>query len=173
MSNHKAISRAKKGKRIRQVGVLPYRYTPEGGVEFLLITSRATNRFVIPKGWQIKGKTDPQSAGKEAEQEAGIVGRAQTSPIGEYQYWKRLRTSFVPVTVRVFAMRVEGELPQWRERKERKRAWLTPEQAAMLVEEPALSALLLRAPRDIEAASPGAASAKATVAGPTAALRPA
>src|SRR5262249_30616766 len=132
MSARKAKSQARKGKRIRQVGVLPYRYTPEHEIEFMLITSRTTHRFVIPKGWQMKGKTDPQSAGKEAEQEAGILGRPQTSPIGEYQYWKRLRTSFVPVTVRVFAMRVDGELPEWRERRERKRAWLTPEQAAML-----------------------------------------
>lgn len=149
---HKVVSRAKKGKRIRQVGVLPYRRADVGGLQFLLITSRTTNRFIIPKGWQMKGKSDSKAAGKEAEQEAGIIGRLDSSPIGEYQYWKRLRSSFVPVTVRVFAMHVDGELPEWREQGDRKRAWLKPEDAAALVDEPSLSAMLLQAPRVIASA---------------------
>src|SRR5262245_42256935 len=154
----KVVSRAKKGKRIRQVGVLPYRRAEDGGLEFLLITSRTTNRFIIPKGWQMKGKSDPKAAGKEAEQEAGIVGRLDASPIGEYQYWKRLRSSFVLITVRVFAMRVDGELPEWRERGNRQRAWLKPEDAAVLVDEPSLSAMLLQAPR-VLAGAPDATGA--------------
>jgi hypothetical protein len=142
---------AKKGKPIRQVGVLAFRRAPGGDVAFMLITSRETRRFTIPKGWQMKGKSDAQAAGKEAMDEAGVTGRLGRSPIGEYQYWKRLRTAFVPINVQVFAMEVEKELRNWRERKQRKRAWLTPEQAATLVDEPALSALLLEAGRSLTA----------------------
>jgi 8-oxo-dGTP pyrophosphatase MutT (NUDIX family) len=150
MTKHKAKALAKKGKPIRQVGALGYRRGPNREVQFMLITSRETRRFTIPKGWQIKGKSEPQSAGKEAKQEAGIAGRIGSTPIGEYQYWKRLRTAFVPITVRVFAMEVEQELSEWRERRQRRRAWLTPEQAAALIDEPALGALLLDAARALE-----------------------
>jgi hypothetical protein len=150
MTRHKAKALAKKGKPIRQVGVLGYRHGPNREIQFMLITSRETRRFTIPKGWQIKGKNEPQSAGKEAKQEAGIVGRLGSTPIGEYQYWKRLRSAFVPITVRVFAMEVEEELSRWREHRQRTRAWLTPEQAETLVDEPALGALLLDAGRALE-----------------------
>jgi hypothetical protein len=150
MTRHKAKAMAKKGKPIRQVGVLAYRYGPGRELQYMLITSRETRRFTIPKGWQIKGKNEPQSAGKEAKLEAGISGRIASVPLGDYQYWKRLRSAFVPITVRVFAMEVEEELAEWRERRERKRAWLTPEQAATLVDEPTLGTLLLDAVRKLE-----------------------
>jgi 8-oxo-dGTP pyrophosphatase MutT (NUDIX family) len=150
MTRHKAKVMAKKGKPIRQVGVLAYRRGPKRELQFMLITSRETRRFTIPKGWQIKGKNEAQSAGKEAKQEAGITGRLGSVPLGEYQYWKRLRSAFVPITVRVFAMEVGEELSDWRERRQRQRAWLKPEQAAALVDEPALADLLLDAARKLE-----------------------
>jgi hypothetical protein len=104
---------------------------------------------MIPKGWRIKGKSEVRSAGKEARQEAGVVGALDRTPIGEFQYWKRLRTAFIPITVKVFAMEVRRELSQWREKRERKRAWLKPEQAAALVDEPALSTILLEARENV------------------------
>jgi len=131
-----------KGKRLSQVGVLAYRRGASGALELLLITTRRTKRFMIPKGWRMKGKTEARSAGKEARQEAGVVGSPDGSPIGKFQYWKRMRSGFVPITVKVFAMEVDRELPEWREQKERMRAWLRPEQAAALVDEPALSTML-------------------------------
>jgi 8-oxo-dGTP pyrophosphatase MutT (NUDIX family) len=146
MTKRKAKSMARKGKAIRQVGVLAYRRGAGGAVEILLVTSRRTKRFIIPKGWQMKGKSDPRSAGKEALQEAGIVGRPGRIPIGEYRYWKRLRSAFVPITVTVFPMEVAEVLTDWRERRQRQRAWMRPDEAAVLVDEPALSTMLLAAP---------------------------
>jgi hypothetical protein len=39
-----------------QIGVLPYRITSDGEVEVMLLTSRGTGRWVIPKGWPMIGK---------------------------------------------------------------------------------------------------------------------
>jgi len=149
MRTRKAIRRARKGKSLTQVGVLAYRRARSGALELLLVTTRSTRRFMIPKGWRMKGKSEVRSACEEAREEAGVVGSPERSPIGTFQYWKRLRAAFVPITVKVFAMEVESELAEWRERGERSRAWLAPEQAAALVDEPALSAILLGASQHI------------------------
>lgn len=95
MKQKKAAALIKRGKTLKQVGVLPYRRLPSGEAEFLLITSRGTQRFVIPKGWRMKGKPDWKAAAIEAEQEAGVLGETDRNPIGQYRYWKRLRSAFV------------------------------------------------------------------------------
>jgi 8-oxo-dGTP pyrophosphatase MutT (NUDIX family) len=122
MRSGKAIRRARKGKRLTQVGVLAYRLDDSGSLQLLLVTTRSTHRFMIPKGWRIKGKSDVRSAGEEAREEAGVVGSPERSPIGTFQYWKRLDDAFVPITVKVFAMEVDRELAEWREQNERRRA---------------------------------------------------
>ena len=113
-------------------------------VPTLLIFSggRETKRFVIPKGWRMKGKSDAQAAAREAGQEAGVGGRIDPVPIGTYRYWKRLRRTFVPVSVTVYGLEVEDELDDWKERGERSREWLTREQAISLVDEPELVTLI-------------------------------
>ena len=70
MKSKKAEKIARRGEMLDQIGALPYRRGPSGAVEFLLLTSRGTRRFVIPKGWRIKGKSDSQAAAVEARQEA-------------------------------------------------------------------------------------------------------
>jgi 8-oxo-dGTP pyrophosphatase MutT (NUDIX family) len=149
VSRRKAVQRARKGNQVWQVGVLAYRRDSGGALELLLITTRRTQRFMIPKGWRMKGKSEARSAGEEAKEEAGVVGALGDTPIGQFQYWKRLRAAFVLITVRVFAMEVDRELSHWREKGQRRRAWLKPEHAAALVDEPALSAILLDAPENI------------------------
>ena len=49
-----------------QFAALPWRRNAEGEVEVLMITSRDTRRWVIPKGWPIKGIKSPKSAAQEA-----------------------------------------------------------------------------------------------------------
>jgi 8-oxo-dGTP pyrophosphatase MutT (NUDIX family) len=138
----KAKALARKGKPIRQVGVIAYRTQSPGKPEIMLLTSRGTRRFVIPKGWQMKGKTNPNAAALEARQEAGVAGEVSDKPVGSYRYWKRLNTVFVPVTVVVYALKVEAELSKWREQAQRKRQWLSLDQAAGLVDEPELATLI-------------------------------
>ncbi len=155
MKKKKAKTQAKKGKRIKQVAALPYRRNPEGGVEFLLVTSRETGRFIVPKGWPIKGKPDAEAAAEEAEQEAGVTGRVGDRPIGQYRYWKRLKDAFVPLTVSVFALEVEAEAEDYRESGQRVRGWVEPQQAELLIDEPELKTLIREAREILEAASPG------------------
>lgn len=120
----------------------PKKIARRGQLLNLLLTSRGTQRYVIPKGWQMKGKSDQQAAALEAKQEAGVTGEIEPAPVGTYQYWKRLKNAFIPITVTVYALEVGTELSSWKERGQRQRAWLTSQQAASLVDEPELASLL-------------------------------
>mgnify|MGYP000592552607 CR=1 FL=1 len=83
MKTRKLTAKVKKGRRLKQVGALPFRREADGEIRFLLITSRGTKRFVIPKGWRMKKLTDADAAAKEAKQEAGVVGTTAARPIGD------------------------------------------------------------------------------------------
>ncbi len=143
-----AVRKAKKGERVRQVAAVPFRIGADGGIEILLVTSRETRRFIVPKGWPMKGKSGRKAAAIEAEQEAGVVGQVLKAPAGTYSYWKRLARHFVRVDVTVYLLAVSEERAAWRERRSRQRAWLSTDDAAMLIDEPELATLIkdLKAP---------------------------
>ncbi|MER9655446.1 NUDIX hydrolase [Mesorhizobium sp. M0152] len=138
----KAVRKAKKGERIRQVAAIPFRLDTHGDIEVMLVTSRTTRRFIVPKGWPMKGKSGRKAATIEAREEAGVLGKTLTQPAGTYSYWKRLANRFVRVDVIVYLLEVTEELADWQEAKRRQRAWLTPADAAMLIDEPDLSTLV-------------------------------
>jgi len=138
----KAVRKARKGERIRQVAAVPFRLDVRGGVEVMLVTSRTTKRFIVPKGWPMKGKSGRKAALIEAQEEAGVVGKILKEPAGTYSYWKRLSNRFVRVDVIVYLLEVTDELANWPEAKRRQRAWLAPADAALLIDEPDLSTLL-------------------------------
>jgi 8-oxo-dGTP pyrophosphatase MutT (NUDIX family) len=138
----KIIERARKGRPIRQFAAVPFRLTADGKMEVMLITSRSTRRFILPKGWPMKGRSGQETARIEAQQEAGVDGRMLEEPIGSYRYWKRLSRQFVPVEVIVYLMSVEDVLDEWEEAGSRQRAWLSPMDAATLVDEPELAQLM-------------------------------
>lgn len=99
----------------RQVAALVWRLAPSG-VDVLLITSRATRRWVLPKGWPIKGRSAAEAAAQEAFEEAGVVAAPTSEPVGSYQYDKVLRDgSLLPCTVDVFAMPMLRLLEEWPE----------------------------------------------------------
>ena len=141
-----AVRKAKKGERIRQVAAIPFRLGAGGGIEVMLVTSRATRRFIVPKGWPMKGKSGRKAAMIEAREEAGVLGNILKQPAGTYSYWKRLENRFIRVDVVVYLLEVTEELPSWAEEGKRQRAWLAPADAALLIDEPDLSTLL----RDLE-----------------------
>ena len=138
----KAVRKAKKGERIRQVAAIPFRLGQDGDIEIMLVTSRTTKRFIVPKGWPMKGKSGRKAAMIEAQEEAGVLGKIVKEPAGAYSYWKRLSNRFVHVDVIVYLLEVTEELADWQEAKRRQRAWLAPAEAAMLIDEPELSTLL-------------------------------
>lgn len=96
----------------------------------------------MPRGWPMKGKNGRKAATIEAMEEAGVLGKTLKQPAGTYSYWKRLANRFVHVDVIVYLLEVTEELANWQEAKRRQRAWLTPADAAMLIDEPDLSTLV-------------------------------
>jgi len=154
----KEVRKAKKGERIRQVAAIPYRLNERGEIEVMLVTSRTTRRFIVPKGWPMKGKSARKAATIEAQEEAGVLGKTLKEPAGTYTYWKRLSNRFVRVDVIVYLLTVTEELANWQEAKRRQRAWLAPADAAMLIDEPDLSTLVktIRVPPTPEGDPPAA-----------------
>jgi 8-oxo-dGTP pyrophosphatase MutT (NUDIX family) len=128
-----------------QYAALPWRRRDDGRIEVLLITSRETRRWVIPKGWPMKGLKSPKTAAREAYEEAGVKGDVAKKKLGEYHYEKRLRTGELQhVRVAVYPLEVKAEAKTWPEMAEREKLWTTAEEAAPLVDEPELKALIGR-----------------------------
>src|SRR5690554_4171964 len=74
-----------------QVAALPWRYGKDGQIEVLLVTSRGSGRWVLPKGWPEGRETLTEAARREAAEEAGISGTMSDNALGIYFYTKQLR----------------------------------------------------------------------------------
>lgn len=115
----------------------------EGELCVLLVTSRETRRWILPKGWAEEGLSPAELAAKEAFEEAGALGRMTHRAIGSYRYRKRLKSGQeLCCDVGVFPLRVERLLDDWPEAHQRERRWFRPPQAAEQVQEEELAALL-------------------------------
>ncbi len=125
---------------------MPYRTIGDGltaPIEVLLVTSRGTGRWVIPKGNSGKGEAAHAAAAREAEEEAGVIGAICPAALGRYEYRKTLRSgAAVMVQVQVFPLAVTEELPRWAEGEQRTRQWFSLAAAAEAVDEPDLQALI-------------------------------
>lgn len=127
-----------------QVAALPYRVT-EAGLEILLITTRRTRRWIVPKGWPIEGLAPSASAAREALEEAGISGEIQRDAIGHFHYFKVLRNDIgVPCKVDVFPLKVTRQRKTWAEKDMRELRWFTLAEARAAVQEPQLRKLILK-----------------------------
>lgn len=120
-------------------------YCKEGdAIRVLLVSSRGTKRWIIPKGWPMRGKTTSEAAVIEAWEEAGVrAGRTSDVPLGTYVYDK-ISDSGLPVRVEtlVFAVEVKALEECFPEAGERRRKWVTPSQAAQMVAEPGLKKIV-------------------------------
>ena len=130
----------------RQCGALCWRMH-RGKVEVLLITSRDTGRWVIPKGWPMLDRCPASTAQQEAWEEAGVKGNVAPDSVGAFAYHKVLKPGqTVPCRVDVFSLRV-GELKRkYPEDKMRSRKWFNHTKAARKVAEPELRGLLMALP---------------------------
>ncbi|WP_086052057.1 NUDIX hydrolase [Pseudoruegeria sp. SK021] len=116
-----------------------------GKTQILLVTSRETKRWVIPKGWLIPGKTAADSAVIEAFEEAGVQGRLFSKSVGGYTYSKSVhRAKSLTCLVRVYPLEVKTLLAKFPERHQRKRKWFAAKRAAAMVKAPGLAKLILR-----------------------------
>jgi len=126
-----------------QLAVIPF-IMHQGQPLILMVTSRETRRWIVPKGWQEKKVRDRDQARREAFEEAGVIGVISDKPIGGYRYDKRLKSGQIKaVDVAVYSLEACELLDEWPEMDERERRWMTPAQAAMAVQEGTLAALLL------------------------------
>ena len=125
-----------------QYGALPWR-RGEGGIEILLITTRTTRRWIIPKGWPMDGKAPHEAAAQEAWEEAGVRGETGAEAVGAFHYDKaRTDGSAKRIRVDVFPLAVTDEAAAWPEAAQRERRWFGQTEAAAIASEPELGPLL-------------------------------
>lgn len=135
--------RLRGSSHIRQVAALPYADDGGGAMRVLLITSRDSRRWVIPKGNPIRGLSAHRAAEREAFEEAGIIGVACPSSLGSYSYRKRRGDGTTrTATVDVFSLAVTGQADSWPEQAERDARWFSIPEAAEAVEEPDLKSII-------------------------------
>ncbi len=132
-----------KEKLFRQYAALPYAVR-DGELLVVLVTSRQTGRWIIPKGWPEKNLKGHEVAAREAFEEAGLIGDVGKKRLSSFQYVKRLDGDQRKLCkVDVFPLAVHRVLDDWPEKNQRQREWMTPGQAAMRVAEAGLIQLLL------------------------------
>lgn len=137
----------KAGKRdVRtQFAALCYRLRKKE-VEVLLITSRDSGRWIIPKGWPMDRLTPAEAAAQEAFEEAGVIGKAKEMVIGLYSYRKETVDDQLPCVVAVFPLKVQKLVKDYPEMAERDRRWFPARKAAEKVREPELRQILKNFP---------------------------
>lgn len=129
----------------QQYAALCFRYTGSGEeIEILVVTSRTSARWIIPRGWPMKRKKPHEAAAIEAWEEAGVRGRVRKDALGRYTYLKMLDNGdVVPCVVDVFQIEITGEETSFKERGERLLEWVRPDEAARRVREIELKSLLV------------------------------
>ena len=134
------------GARRTQYGALCW-HNDDGRVEVLLVTSRETGRWVIPKGWPVEGQAPAEDAAREAWEEAGVRGQVSHDCLGVYTYDKVVdrdgaSPSAVPCVVAVYALQVSATQKSFPEASLRRQKWFSREKAARKVLEPELATLI-------------------------------
>ena len=156
----RAIRRRPQKRKVRpvlrvQYAALPYRFPPTEALEILLVTTRRSRRWIIPKGWPIKGLRPPKSAAREAFEEAGVRGKIGTKSVGVFTYDKLLDEHGIQVSceVKVYPLLVKRQSAVWPEIDQRLVQWFEPGKAVSLIREKELKALVAKFARRIAAAA--------------------
>ena len=130
-------------KRTQFAALCYRRPKADAGIEILLLTSRDTGRWVIPKGWPMGSKAAHVVAEIEAREEAGVKGIVEHEPLGSFGYGKSMPEGVVlPCEVQVHALEVRGAVKDYKEKGERQLEWVSPEEAEARVAEPGLKKLI-------------------------------
>lgn len=133
-------------RRPFQTAAIPWRRSA-GGIDILLITSRHSGKWIIPKGWPMRFRSLAEAAAQEAYEEAGVRGRVAPEPLGRVAAPKSYRLAgTVDWLLVVHAMEVTRELPSWPEQHQRRRVWLSIEDAARRVRPKTLAPLIRALP---------------------------
>jgi 8-oxo-dGTP pyrophosphatase MutT (NUDIX family) len=111
--------------------------------QILLVTSRKTGRWIIPKGWPMDGLTPAECAAKEAWEEAGVVGKVRDQCLGLYSYDKIIDTGGgLPCVAMIYPVKVKVLAQEYPEQAQRRRKWFSPKKAAARLAEPELARIV-------------------------------
>jgi hypothetical protein len=128
-----------------QLAALPWRRSLDGTVQVLLVAAHDTRRWAIPTAWPVGGRSPSEMAAEEACAEACVTGEASALPIGAYSHGRRLIGGRIrPVRVLVFPVEVLVEQLGCPEPRRRHKLWVTPAEAAEMVDEPELKDVIRR-----------------------------
>lgn len=112
-------------------------------VEVLMITSRRSGRWIVPKGWPMPGKTPAQTAATEAWEEAGVHGKVHDQCLGVFSYHKAFtEEDGAPCLAMVYPVKVKALATKYPEAGQRRRKWMSLKKAADKVAEPELAQIL-------------------------------
>jgi 8-oxo-dGTP pyrophosphatase MutT (NUDIX family) len=156
MKQPNAIKLQKKGRKLAgaalsaevasperlQYAALPWRNVD--GLEIMLVSSRDTRRWIIPKGWPMAGRSGSAAAAIEAIEEAGLLGAICEEPIGVFSYAKRFSRNIQLCQVEVYSLRVLRQREHWPEMRERVTKWFPAVEAMETVTDPELCDLIGR-----------------------------
>lgn len=127
-----------------QYGALPWRRTPDG-VQILLITTRHTRRWIVPKGWPDEGRDPQECAAQEAYEEAGVIGDIGQEVIGVFVHRKQLKSGqMVSCRIHVYAMEVTDLCADWAEQDVRETKWCSVDEALALVGDSGLRRIIAK-----------------------------
>lgn len=125
-----------------QVAALPWR-RKGGHVEVMLVTTRETGRWIVPKGWPEVGEEFNAAAAREAREEAGILGKVAARETGRYFYSKLTSGGdSVRCEVLVYPLEVNDVASKWKEKGQRERKWVSLAKASEVVTEPGLGEII-------------------------------
>jgi 8-oxo-dGTP pyrophosphatase MutT (NUDIX family) len=115
-------------------------------LEILVVTTRQSRRWIVPKGWPIKRLTPSKSAAREAFEEAGVRGKIGARPIGAFRYKKTADKSGAAADceVKVFPLLVKRQSATWPEAEQRVAQWVDPEKAISLIRESELKTMVAK-----------------------------
>lgn len=126
-----------------QFAALCYRVKKDK-LQFCLITSRGSGRWIVPKGWPMDGETPMDAAATEALEEAGLKGKVKNRPVGVFSYYKVRSEDELPCIAVVYPLNVKKVLKTWPEKSERERKWVSRKKAAQMVDDPELGDIITR-----------------------------
>lgn len=137
-----SLGSAQKSDVRTQFAALCYRQD-KGRTRILLITSRRSGRWIIPRGWPIDGMTPAECALTEAWEEAGVTGQVHARCLGLFSYRKTLEPEVgLPCVAMVYPVLVSALAEDFPEAGQRKRKWCSPRKASARVAEPELAAII-------------------------------
>ena len=115
-------------------------------LEILVVTTRQSRRWIVPKGWPIKRLAPSKAAAREAFEEAGVRGKIGARAIGNFRYKKAADENGAEAycEVKVFPLLVRRQSATWPESGQRVVQWVDPEKAISLIREPELKSMVAK-----------------------------